>query len=156
VRATIQGYQRCRGPDRFPVRVEQAFLRYVYLDLVCAQDARLQSADVDTRVRAALGLVGDDAAARNGVFGLHARRLGAREYASRIEGRVQATEGVTWCKVAALGLFASGASPGDLALPPAPRALADQLVPAGNELLQLHPDHLTLTHAAADAAEECA
>lgn len=155
VRATIQGYQRCRGPDRFPVRVEQAFLRYVYLDLVCAHDPRLQSADVDTRVRAALGLVGDDAAARHGIFGLRARRLGAPEYASRIEGRVQATEGVTWCRVASLGLFGSAASPGDLALPPAPRALAGQLVPAGNELLQLHPDHLTLTHAAADAAEEC-
>ena len=38
VRATIAHAQRCRGPDRFPIVVEQALLRYVFLDVaLCAR-----------------------------------------------------------------------------------------------------------------------
>ena len=81
--------QRCRGPDRFPLVVEQALLRYVFLDVSYARDPSYRREDVEAALRAALGLAGDTADERTGLFGLRARRLGEREYASRIEGRLQ-------------------------------------------------------------------
>jgi hypothetical protein len=157
VRATIQSYERCRGADRFAVRVEQAFLRWAFLDLRYAHDPRLRSDDVEAAIRAALGLAGDEAAERTGVFGLRRRRLGEREYAERIEGAVQQVPGVSWCRVVALGSFATGAAdPEEIPLPTAPRPLAALLVPAENELLQLHPAHLTRVSAPPPAAGDCA
>jgi hypothetical protein len=157
VRAAIAHAQRCSGPDRFPVVVEQALLRYAFLDLTYARDPTFKAEDVDAAIRAALGLAGDDASARSGVFGLRARRLGEREYASRIEGRVQAVAGVLWCKAAALGRFSAGVvDPATLVLPASPRAFAAVLPCAAHELLQLAPPHLTLTTAAEPSAGECA
>ena len=149
--------QRCSGPDRFPVVVEQALLRYVFLDLVFARDPSYRQQDVEAAIRGAFALVGDDASARSGLFGLRARRLGDREYASRIEGRVQGVAGVLWCRVAALGRFAAGATePTTLVLPPSPRPSANIVPCAAHELLQLAPQHLTLTAAADPTAGECA
>ena len=108
VRAVIAHAQRCHGPDRFPVVVEQAFMRYAFLDVVYARDSTFKREDVEAAMRAALGLVGDVANERTGLFGLRARRLGEREYASRIEGRLQNVAGVLWCQVTALGRFAAG------------------------------------------------
>lgn len=156
VRATIAHAQRCRGADRFPVAVEQAFLRYAFLDLLYACDPRLMKADVGARVRAALGLAGDHAHAGTGLFGLRHRRLGDPEYASRIEGVVQQVSGVLWCKVTALGMFAAGATdPAARVLPAAPRALSAALICGEAELLQLHPNHLSLNSAAPPPAQEC-
>jgi predicted phage baseplate assembly protein len=157
VRATIQSYQRCRGPDRFPVSVLPSFLRYVFLDLQYAFDARRTKDEIELAIRADLGLMGDEANARTGLFGLHARRLAAREYATRIEGRVQLVSGVTWCRVVALGLLpALITEPVTTPLPAAPRARAETLEPSDNELLQLHAAHLTLATAPATAPGECA
>ncbi|HVO08506.1 MAG TPA: hypothetical protein VMT83_17065, partial [Burkholderiaceae bacterium] len=157
VRATIAHFQRCRGPDRFPVAIEQAFLRYAFLDLLYSFDARLIKADVEAQVRGALGLAGDDEHARSGLFGLRQRRLGDPEYASRIEGVVQQVPGIVWCKVTALGLFPAAATdPAALALPAAPRPLSAKLSCGEAELLQLHPNHLTLNSAPPPPAQECA
>ncbi len=157
VRATIAHYQHCRGPDRFAVVVQQAHLRYAFLDVLYAFDPRLMKPDVEARLRAALGLAGDEDNARSGVFGLYRRRLGEKEYASRIEGRLQQVEGVSWCKLTALGLFtASVTDPVTTPLPVAPRALSQQLACAETELLQLYPSHLTLNSAPAAPQEECA
>lgn len=157
VRATIAQYQRCRGPDRFAVTVQQASLRYLFLDVLYAFDPRLLKEDVEARLRAALGLVDDEANARTGLFGLYRRRLGEKEYASRIEGRLQQVEGVSWCKVTALGKLAAGVTePAAVDLPAAPRALSAQLSCGANRLLQLHSKHLTLNSAAPAPEEECA
>jgi hypothetical protein len=157
VRASIAHAQRCHGPDRFPVIVEQALLRYAFLDVVYSRDPRLKREDVEAAIRAALGLVGDPDHEREGLFGLRARRLGEIEYATRIEGRVQNVTGVVWCRVAAMGLFSSGVvDPATLLLPAAPRSLAPTLPCSAHELLQLTSAHLTLTVAAEPAAGECA
>jgi len=157
VRATLAHAQRCRGPDRFPLVVQQALLRYVYLDLSYVRDPSYRQEDVESGLRAALGLTGDAAAERTGLFGLRRRRLGEAEYASRIEGRLQNVPGILWCKATALGRFGAGiADPSVLALPAAPRAAA-QLLPCGpRELLQLAPQHLTLNAVAEPTAGECA
>jgi hypothetical protein len=157
IRDTIQGYGRCRGADRFPIAIEQATLRYCFLDLLYAFDPSLVPADVDASVRAVLGLVGDSGAARTGLFGLRHRRLGEREYAQRIEGTVQNVPGILWCKASALGMFgASQLDPEAIPLPASPRTLATQLSPAPNQYLQLHPRHATLTTAPPPPAGECA
>jgi len=157
VRAAVAHAQRCRGPNRCPVVIEQALLRYVFLDLSYARDPTHRADDVAAAVRAELGLAGDAAHEHGGLFGLHARRLGAREYASRIEGRVQNVAGVLWCKVTALGLLAGGAQdPATLLAPVPPRLRAGTLRCAARELLQLAPQHLTLSESAEPSAGECA
>lgn len=155
VRATLAHAQRCRGPDRFAFVVEQALLRYVYLDLVYARDPGRRQDDVEAAIRAVLGLADDEPNARSGVFGLRARQLGEMEYASRIEGRVQNVDGVLWCKVTGLGRFAAGTGAA-LVLPPSPRAVAAVVACNAHELLQLAPPHLSLTPAAEPSAGECA
>jgi hypothetical protein len=162
VRAALALAQRCRGPDRFALVVQQAMFRHVFLDLRYAFDPAHRQPEVEAGLRAALGLAGVVADERSGVFGLRARRLGEVEYASRIEGRLQNVAGVLWCNVSALGLFApwmSGVSaladPALLALPAAPRALATQVDCGAHEFLQLAAAHLTLTAVAAVAAGEC-
>jgi hypothetical protein len=156
VRATIAHAQRCRGPDRFPIVVEQALIQYAFLDVVYARDARFKREGVEAAMRAALGLVGDTANERTGLFGLRARRLGEREYASTIEGGLQNVGGILWCKVTALGRFAAGVTEvATLPLPPSPRPL-EHLSCSSQELLQIAPAHLTLTSVAEPSAGECA
>ncbi len=157
VRATLAHAQRCSGPDRFPLVVEQALLRYAFVDVSYARDPSYRQEDVEAGLRAALGLVDDAAAQRSGLFGLRARRLGEREYASRIEGRLQNVAGVLWCKVTALGRFTAGVTDLDtLLLPAAPRPIAQVLACSAHELLQLASQHLTLTSVAEPSAGECA
>lgn len=157
VRATLAHAQRCRGPDRFPLVVQQALLRHAFVDLSYARDPSYRQEDVEADLRAALGLAGDAGNERSGLFGLRARRLGEHEYASRIEGRLQNVAGVLWCKATALGLFAAGISdPETLLLPAAPRPLAQVLPCSPHELLQLATQHLTLTSVAEPSAGECA
>jgi hypothetical protein len=157
VHAVIAHAQRCHGPDRFPVVVEQARIRYAFLDVVYARDPTFKRDDVEAAMRAALGLVGDAAHERTGLFGLRARRLGEREYASSIEGRLQNVTGVLWCRVAALGRFPAGSTDlTPIVLPAPPRPLRSILSCSPRELLQLAPAHLTLISAAEPAAGECA
>jgi hypothetical protein len=156
LRATIVHAQRCHGPDRFPVIVEQALLRYAFLDVVYARDPRLKKDDVEAAIRAALGVADDGGHEHSGLFGLRARRLGEAEYATRIEGRLQNVSGVVWCRVSALGLFGAGVTdPSTLSLPPSPRSLATTLPCSAHELLQLTPAHVTLIAAAEPATGEC-
>jgi hypothetical protein len=139
------------------VIVQQALLRYAFLDLTYARVPSYTAEAVAAGIRAALGLAGDTASERSGVFGLHARPIGEREYASRIEGRVQSVPGVLWCKVAALGRFAGGVQdPAALVLPGTPRGFVATLPCARHELLQLDARHLTLIEAADASAGECA
>ncbi|MCY1276814.1 putative baseplate assembly protein [compost metagenome] len=154
VQATLAHAQRCRGPDRFPLVVQQARPRHVFLDLSYARDPRHRQEDVEAALRTSLGLAAVVADERSGLFGLHARRLGEPEYASRIEGRAQNVAGVLWCRVTAFGLFAPGLDAA-ATLPAAPRPLAQVLPCSPHELLQLALPHLTLTPVAEPAAGEC-
>src|SRR5262245_25107358 len=156
VRATLAHAQRCHGPDRFPLIVQQALLRYTFVDVSYARDPTYRQEKVERDLRAALGLAGLADDERTGLFGLRARRLGEREYASRIEGRLQNVPGVSWCKVTALGRFAGGVTdPATLVLPASPRPRAAVLACGARELLQLAEQHLTLTAVAEPSAGEC-
>ncbi len=160
VRAAVAHAQRCRGPNRHPIVAYQALPRHVFVDLTYARDPSHRADTVEAAVRAVLGLVGDADHAREGLFGLHARRIGDPEYASTIESRVQNVAGVLWCRVTAFGRLAAG-SPGVVQDPatltlPALRLRRASVPCSARELLQLHPQHLTLVEAAEPAAGECA
>lgn len=156
VRDTIAHAQRCRGPDRFSLVVQQALPRFVFADLSYARDSSFVRADVEAALRAVFGLFDATANERGGLFGLHARRLGEAEYASRIEGRAQHVPGVLWCKITGLGRFGAGATdPATLVTPATPRPVAAKVACGPLELLQLASQHLTLTPADEPAAGEC-
>ena len=149
IEATIRAADQARGPNRNPLRVTQCELRYIYLNLSYAHDPVLITTDVDSAIRAALGLVDDSDHERDGLFGLRRRRLGEREYALRIEGTVQNVPGITWCRVDYLGALPPTDDPTTLTLPasltaPVPPA---EIPCSPTELLQLHSLHLTLTPA---------
>lgn len=158
LRASIRSFQRCRGPNRFALKVEQAFLRQIFADLHYGLDGRFIEEDVEAAIMAALAPMDAEGVNRKGLFSLRARQLGGREYASRIEGIAQQVAGVTWAHVTALGLFSQGVSrTGDsLVLPPAPRVLNAQVTPDANELLALTRGALTLQSAPPDVEGECA
>jgi hypothetical protein len=116
----------------------------VYLSVSYARDAAIILAEMESALRRALGLVGDDMAERTGLFGLRRRRLGEKEYRTRVEGVLQNVPGTIWCRVDHFQLLPSGNDPIALVVPGAP-ANNEQLPCAPTELLQLHPLHLTLT-----------
>lgn len=159
IRAIIQSWQKCRGPNRFALSCIQAFERKCWLDVTYGLDPRYLKADVEAAIRAALAP--SDAAGeppQTGLFALPARRLGAPEYASRIAGTLHQIEGVTYAHVTAFGLFGADESrSGDpLVLPPAPRPRAAKVVPATNEILTLPAMALGLTATAPDTVGDCA
>ena len=158
VRATMRSYQKCRGPNRFALVVEQAFLRQVFLDLRYGLDARFLAGDVEAALIAALAPMDAENGNPKGLFAMRARKLGGREYATHIEGIANQVEGVTFAHVTALGMFSAAISRADdiPSLPPAPRTLNAQLLPAKNELLALRQSALTLASAPPDVQGDCA
>lgn len=156
VKATLAHAQRCRGPDRFPLIVQQALLRYVFVDLSYVRAPSYRQEDVEAGIRAALGLVADGDHERSGLFGLHKRRIGEREYASSVEGVVQNVAGVLWCKVSAFGRLSNSVTdPATASLPSAPRVRQAIVACSSHELLQLAGRHLSLTALAEPSAGEC-
>ena len=156
VKETVAAYQRCRGSDRHPLVVEQAFLRYTWATIDYAHDPVLTREDIEARIHAALGVAGQSGTARSGLLGLRSRALGQREYRTRIEGVVQQVAGVVWCQATGLGLFASGEDePASLTPPPAPQPRTEVLSPLAGELLQLAPAHLSLHSQPAAVTEDC-
>ena len=144
VEAIIRSADEARGPNRHPLQVTQCELRYVYLSVTYAHDPALLVADVDASLRAALGLVDDEASERTGLFGLRRRRLGEKEYLTRIEGTLQNVPGIIWCRVETLGLLPAGNEPAAISMP-VWVGKNSQVPCTSTELLQLHTKHLTLT-----------
>ena len=159
VRAAINGFQRCRGSNRFALVIEQARLRQVYLDLRCAMAPGLIEEDVRAAITRVLAPMDHADADADGLFALSARRIDQEEYATRIEGCIQQLPQVRWAQVEAFGLFPTlpdDAAPEDLTLPPAPRMLNARVTPGAAQLLQLHSEHLTLQITTDTVAEDCA
>ncbi|ASC73035.1 hypothetical protein XM38_039970 [Halomicronema hongdechloris C2206] len=145
VRTLLNTYNRCRGPQRFPVLVQAGQRRYLYLRLVTSLDPAMRPELLTQAIHTALG-VGKEG--RQGLLALSQRRFGQPEYASRIEATVQQVEGVIWTQVKALGWFPATDAPTELTYPMAESRLS--LVPCGaDQLLALQPQHLQLQCAAA-------
>jgi len=145
LRTLLNHYNRCRGPQRFPVLVQAGQRRYLYLRLVTSLDPAMRPELLTQAIPMALG-VGQGG--RQGLLALSQRRFGQAEYASRIEATVQQVEGVIWTQVKALGWFPATDDPTELTYPTAESRLS--VVPCGaDQVLALQPQHLHLQFAAA-------
>lgn len=167
VRAIIAGYNVCRGPNRFHVRVREGKLQYVLVDVLYGLDPTYQEELVKPHIKKALGAVtiqpssaADTTAATNtipdasrGLFGVRKRRFDQHEYATRIAGTVQNVSGVVWSRVNALMSLGeavdSFGEPIDPATIPFPltKTLDPKVLCAQNHILALHEVHLTLSAA---------
>jgi len=150
VRQILAVYNRCRGPQRFPILVREGRLQYLYLDASLAIDPALREELVMTAVKQALGVSGETGNETDGAGGLLAvgqRQFGEKEYASRIAGTIQNVAGVLWARVNGLGTLGTATDPLTLvsSLPAAPWPLTSVVGCDANKILSLHTAHLQLS-----------
>jgi predicted phage baseplate assembly protein len=158
VQLTLNRYNRCRGPQRFPIVVRLGERRYVYADIQLGLDPTYREDSVKLEVRKSLGIAGEEGNGCNGeggLFGLSQRSFGQSEYANRIEGVVQNVAGIIWTKVTAYGPLDPGEDPTALLLPTEPRPLHDTVGCDSLEILCLFTTHLQLTTVKEKPAEVC-
>lgn len=171
VRQVLAGYNLCRGPHRFPVKVREGKLQYVFVDLTYGLDPTYREDVVTPAIQKALGATNvqpategqpatngqpanTDTDVTRGLFSLRQRRFGEREYATRVAGSVQNVAGVLWAKVEAcmsLGEAVDGSGqPIDPAEIPAPltKTLNEKVLCDGLHILALHGKHLVVKAAA--------
>jgi hypothetical protein len=159
VQGVLNTYNRCRGPQRFPILVHPGKVRYLYVNLTVGLDPTFRQELVTHALKIALGLVGaegDGIDGSKGLMGVRSRQFAQKEYATRIEGVAQTVEGVVWTQVTALGLaLGTDPDPVKLALPPEPKLLNAVVPCAADEILSLYKDHLQLQIAATPPKEVC-
>ena len=161
IRETMQGYNRCRGPARFPVTVEPGIRQYVYLHIRAGYEARRKQADMAIAVKEALGVTGEEGNGIDndrGLFGLAARRFGQGAHVSQIIGRVQQVEGITWVAVDDAQALDLGdpiqTDPVEIAKPASP-ATDKSIGCQQTRILVLHANHLELGLTMDITAKEC-
>jgi hypothetical protein len=155
VRATLATYNRCRGPQRFPIIVNGGQVLPVYLDASFALDPTFREELVRKAIEAALGVAGEAPGDGDGLFTVGRRRFGAREYASRVAATIQNVAGVLWAKVNGLG--PPGPTPDPAAdFPPAPPWPLNETVDcAPDRILSLDRAQLQLNPVAPPPTEGC-
>jgi predicted phage baseplate assembly protein len=155
VRATLATYNRCRGPQRFPIIVKAGQVLPVYLDASFALDPTFREELVRKAIEAALGVAGEAPGNGDGLFTVGRRRFGAREYASRVAATIQKVAGVLWAKVNGFG--PPGPTPDPTAdFPPSPPWPLNETVDcAPDRILALDRAQLELNPVAPPPTEGC-
>jgi hypothetical protein len=156
IRETMTNYNRCRGPERFSIEVEQGRVQYVYIAASYGLDPTLREEDVVKLIKEALGLTGEedeDVDGSNGLFSMSSRRFGQEEYAKRVVAAIQNVEGVLWAEITAFDSLGQTKTPSDSDLA-AMRSLAR--IPCQKySLLTLYTGNLELTSVSASDTEAC-
>jgi predicted phage baseplate assembly protein len=140
VREVLARYKKGRGPQRFPVKVIAGARWYVCIHAQVAYDPTFRQELVAAQIALALGADG-----AGGLFGLRSRRFGGPEYATRIEGTIQNVPGVVWVKLATFAPLTEADNPASLDLSRFPETFNEIVACSGDQILALHPGHLTLT-----------
>jgi hypothetical protein len=154
VRQIVADYNRCRGPQRFPVNVVQGRLEYVCVGADVALDPTYREEGVERNIKEALGLTGEEGVeGSRGLFALADRNFGQNEYSSRIAGAIQNVEGVLWTRVTGLASLGESEQPPV----PCPSVIAlDQVIPCdGRHVLALYAGGLRLNRVSAPSPEAC-
>ncbi|MEM9446416.1 MAG: hypothetical protein AAGA18_13815 [Verrucomicrobiota bacterium] len=154
VRETLSGYNRCRGTQRYPIKVVPSYFHYIYLKILIGLNPSYLSDAVLMDVRKALGAIEGEEDPESGLFSLSERQIGQHEYTNRIEGVVQQVEGVNWVKHQAHYVFPSGGTPDELQLPNAFASYPTLACPS-NGLFQLHEKQLEIQVSQNVSPEEC-
>jgi hypothetical protein len=148
----------CRGPDRYPISIEQGKFLYVYIDITFAFDPTLKEVEMKQAIKTALGISGsegDGIDGSRGLFGLYGRGFGQNEYATRIVGVVQNVEGVLWAKVLKLGLLSETNDPSELTITAAAKTFQKYVSCDDLHILSLYKDHLQLSVSQEDSVQGC-
>ncbi len=149
VQETLDGYNRSRGPNRFPVTALEGRRQYLAVSATFGYDSTYLEEDVRSAVEKALGVNSgkpggtDD---QSGLFGLRRQKFGRTEYATTIAGMIQQVEGVIWVQVKR---FESLGVQDDPTIVPFPvtTEIANDTVDCLNDqkILSLFSGHLKLT-----------
>jgi hypothetical protein len=158
IRQILNTYNRCRGPQRFPIYVRPGKLHYVYLDVALGINPIFRESIVTKAVKVALGVMGDEGNGidgSRGLFGIRQRQFGQPEYATRIAGTIQNIEGVLWVKVNNFGALGAAENPANLSVPNSKQQ--NKTVSCNSdEILSLYKEpHLQLSAAATLSQEDC-
>jgi predicted phage baseplate assembly protein len=148
---TLNGYNRCRGPARFPIKVEQGLLQYMYLNARVGYAAAYRQADIEVGVKLALGLVGEESngiETDQGLFSLALGHFGQSSHRSKILAAIQSVVGVTWVEIddaQAIDLSdPAETDPIELASPLIV-STAKAIACSSQRILALHSNHLDLS-----------
>jgi hypothetical protein len=165
VQQVLAGYNICRGPQRFPVRVREGRLLYVSVDVTYGLAPTYRAEVVTAAIKQALGASNLTPAAARGLFHVRGRRFGQNEYATTVEGAVQNVAGVLWAQVNDFTLlgeaFAPPFDPAGLAVDPATLPLPatktpnDKIACDSLHMLALHSRHLVVNVAVETNTEVC-
>jgi hypothetical protein len=157
VREVLADYDRCRGPQRFPIMLRQGKRQYVALSIDFSYDASFRKELVEEAIRRALGThdgkIGAKESSPPGLFSLRNRRFGQREHLTTIAGVVQNVAGVVWVKVTAL--YSLGDAEDVVGIPPIPFVSSEMLECDGEHVLSLYTGHLKLNGSATAGEEVC-
>ncbi|HJR08375.1 MAG TPA: hypothetical protein VJ842_14030 [Pyrinomonadaceae bacterium] len=157
VRKVLADYDRCRGPQRFPILLKQGKRQHAAVSIDFSYDPTFRKELVEEAIRRALGThdgkIGGKEQSPPGLFSLRNRRFGQREYLTTIAGVVQNVEGVVWVKVAAL--YSYGDAEDVINIPPIPFVSSETLTCDGEHVLSLYAGHLKLNGSPAASEEVC-
>ena len=161
VQNTLNTYNRCCGPARFPVQVVQGNLQYIYLKVRVGYGSNRKQEDVEAAIKIALGLIGEEGngiETDKGLFSLKVRYFGQGVHRSQIIAAIQQVDGVTWVEI-------DDAQALDLGVPPetGPNELAKPVVISTGatiaclptRILTLHSVHYDLGLTIDDTKKEC-
>ena len=158
VRAVIGHYNQCRGPNRYPVIVEQGTREYVRVDLDYAIDPSFREELVSQQIAFALGTNSGKKKGNNnpdGLFGAGHRTFGQAEYANTIVGIVQNVAGVKWAIVRVFNVLAPADDPATLSIDSSSAVFNESVAPGNGQILSLFSAHLTLTAVAEPLKGAC-
>ncbi len=161
VQQTINGYNRCRGAARFPVIVMQGNLQYIYLKLRVGYQATRRKHDIDTALRLALGLIGEEdngITSDSGLFSIKQREFAQGTHRSQILAAMQQVEGVSWVEIDDAQLLELGDPVETDALnliKPVVVSTDIKIVCPPNRILALHSAQLDLSLIMDDSLKEC-
>jgi len=157
IESILAGYNRCRGPNRFPLKPIQGKFCYVYVQAEAALDPDILETTVLTEIQDSLGISSgeeDEDLENDGLFSLKRLSFGQKVFATQIAGAIQKVEGVVWAEVKALVVLGEADDPAELTTPTSPSFAA--VLPCGeHQILRLYKTHLQLTPAASKAGGEC-
>ncbi len=155
VQETLAGYNQGRGPNRFPINVQQGQLKYVVINATFGYDSTYLEAEMMPAVRKALGVNSGkpNAADQSGLFSLRQRRFGQQEYATSVAGTIQQIPGVVWAQVTRFDSLGLIADPTTFTPPGTPVVVQKAVICESGNLLSLYSGHLQLTGVAENLQE---
>ena len=161
VQTTLNGYNRCRGPARYPIVVKQGLLQYIYLQLRVGYAASYRQANIESGVKLALGQIGEENSGietDDGLFSLALRYFGQGVHRSQILAAVQQVDGVTWVEIddaQAIDLGTPAETDPDALGNPATASTVKVVACLPERILALHANHLDLSLVQDATEKEC-